>query len=127
MRHFATPFMILGLLPAQVPTAQSAKLELKVLYAGVAGPRSDEWRAFLEARTTACKTITTEQLTKAAADGFDVVVVDCPDPITRNDSGVESLNMPKGPDLGVDFGRPTVFVGAMAMVPHRLNLMLGWL
>ena len=130
MRHLATSFLILGLVPAQAPPTPTGnqKLDLKVLYAGVPGPRTDEWRAFLEPRTAGCQAIATEQVTADAAKGFDVVIVDCPDPTVKNDKGeVQQLAVPKAPGIGLDFGRPVVFVGAMAMVPHRLDLMLGWL
>jgi hypothetical protein len=129
MRHLATSFLVLGLVPAQAPTpAANQKLDLKVLYAGVPGPRTDEWRAFLEPRTAGFQAIATEQVTAEAAKGFDVVVVDCPDPVVKNDKGeVQRLAVPKAPGIGADFGRPVVFGGAMAMVPNQLELLLGWL
>src|SRR6185436_2532729 len=93
MRVLSIALLFAVCLPGQT-ASRPERVDLKVLYAGVPGPRTEEWRAFLEARTAACTTITTEQVTRAAADGFDVVVVDCPDPIVRNDQGgVERLNV----------------------------------
>lgn len=129
MRPIAVPFVLLGLLPAQAPPDAAQKLDLKLLYAGVPGhPRTEDWRAFLQLRAKAFKVIATEQVTVETAKGFDVVIVDCPDPTVRDAAGkVERLNVPKAPGMGADFGRPVVFVGAMAMVPQRLDLMPGWL
>ena len=111
---------------AQVP---EPRLDLEVLYAGVAGsPRAEDWRQFLASHVGAVEVIDTKDLTRQKAAAFHVVVLDCPDPIVR-DAGGKPLRIatPAAPGVGVDFGKPIVVVGGMAMVPDHLHLKLGWL
>ena len=128
MRSPLVVLLCAGALPAQVSPDPLPKMDVKVLYAGVPGPRTEAWRAFLAPRTAGFEAIATEQVTVDAAKGFDVVVVDCPDPTVRDDKGdVTGLKVPKAPGIDKDFARPVVFVGAMVMIPHRLEWKLGWL
>lgn len=115
------------LLPAQSP--ESEQLDLRVLYAGVPdAPRAAAWRTFLEPRTTGFEAIAAGELSVAASEDFDVVVLDCPDPIMRDENGRPTrIKVPETPGLTATFGRPVIVVGGMALRTDRLDLKSNWL
>jgi hypothetical protein len=124
MRALVTPLLAATVFAQQQPT-----LDLKVLYAGTPGHvRTEQWRAFL-AEHTAGVTIT-DVKTLADGDGADadVVILDCPDPLVRDDQGqVQRIAVPVPAGLTRAFGRPAIVVGAMAMLTDRLHLKSNWL
>ena len=122
--------LLVPLLFAPALCAQEApapKLDVKVLYAGVPGERTDEWRAFLTPRAASVETVDVEQFSEADANGFDLVILDCPDPLVRKDGKVQRIRVPKPKQLSASFDRPTIVVGGMALITDRLELKSNWL
>lgn len=114
---------------ATVAPVQAQSLDLKVLYAGVAGhARTAQWREFLGQH--GAKVTVAEVKTLADGDGqdADVIILDCPDPIVRKADGqVERIAVPTPNGLTAAFGRPTIVVGGMVMHTDRLHLKSNWL
>lgn len=125
MRRFVAPLLFASVLAAQ----EAAKLDLKVLYAGVPDhPRTAQWRAFLEQHTQQVTVVDAKQLADGDGATADVVILDCPDPIVRKADGTpERIAVPKVEKLTVAFGRPVIVVGGMAMVTDHLQLKSNWL
>jgi hypothetical protein len=128
---FPAPLLVCAIAAQHPATPQEPRqhLDLAVLYAGVKDhARAAEWQEFLAPRTRKFEVVASEDLSRERAHGFDVIIVDCPDPLVKNAQGqVDRIDVPKAPGITLDFGRPTIFVGGMAMIADRLKLKLGWL
>jgi len=110
------------LLAAEEP----AKIELSVLYAGAKDdPRTAEFTEFLSKTFTRVEAIELETLSPETARGADVVIIDAPTPY----EGKGDFKMPRVPELGADYRKPTILVGAAggAFLVQGPKLKLGWL
>ncbi len=143
MLRIAAPLIVSSLLVAQDAGSDAtdrratdqetadrhAKLDLDVLYVGAPEhPRTTAWRDFLAPRTAGFRVVDAESFAEADAAGADVVVLDCPDPIVRDENGRPTrIAVPQPKQLTASFATPTVVVGGMALVTDRLQLKPDWL
>jgi hypothetical protein len=127
--RLAVPLLACSLLCGQEAQQTDQKLDLKVLYAGVPDhARTEAWRAFLAPRTLAFTVVDAAQFTEADAASADVVVLDCPDPIRKDDQGRPTrIDVPRPKQLTAAFDRPTIVIASMAIVTDRLDLKANWL
>jgi len=128
MRTLVLPWFAAAVLPL-AHAQEEAKLDLKVLFAGVPGhARTAAWRDFLTKHTAGVTIVDVKQLQDGDGADADVVVLDCPDPIVRNaDNQPGGIEVPRPKGLTLAFGRPTVVVGGMAMVTDDLHIKSNWL
>lgn len=114
--------MPVATLPAQ---DKAPRLDVKVLYAGVeSSPRTAEWKKFLTGTFAEVTTVELASLSLASARNFDVVIVDSPTPYKRP----RGFQMPKAPQLGEDYSKPTILMGAAGGATIRRGKQkLGWL
>jgi len=117
------------LLFATVLPAQAAKLDLKVLYAGVADhPRTEQWRAFLAAHVAHVALTDVKAIADGSGTDADVVILDCPDPIVRKaDGNPERIAVPSPKGLTAAFDRPTIVIAGMTLHTDHLQLKSNWL
>lgn len=123
------PLAAASLAALSLPAQENEKLDLKVLFAGVAGhARTEQWQQFLARHTRDVRVLDVQAFTEADAEGADVVILDCPDPILRDGNGRPTrVAVPMPKQLTAGFARPTIVVGGMAMVTDRLQLKSNWL
>jgi len=112
--------------PMALADDPAGKIELSVLYAGAKdNPRTAEFVEFLSRTFTRVEAIQLGTLSPETARDADVVIVDSPTPY--GDEG--KIDMPKAPELGADYRKPTILMGAAggAVLIKDRTLKLGWL
>ncbi|MFI5402264.1 MAG: hypothetical protein ACHQ1G_04955 [Planctomycetota bacterium] len=109
-----------------MPALAEEKIDLAVLYAGVKDdPRTAEFTEFLSKTFARVTAIDLGALNAATADAADVVIVDSPSPYKEGGK----FEFPKAPELGTDYAKPTILMGAAGGVVLNTNrtLKLNWL
>lgn len=105
---------------------EEPRLDVRVLYAGVeSSPRTEEFRHFLQEHFVEVGTLELKDLTAEGTRGYDVVLVDTPSPYSSGE-----FQMPAVPELGPDYTRPTLLMGAAGgSVLQKLKprCKMGWL
>jgi hypothetical protein len=117
---------LLALLLAAPSALAEERIGLAVLYAGAKDhPRTAEFTAFLSRTFVRVEAIDLAALSTEAARGADVVIVDSPTPYKPGDR----FEMPKVPELGADYAKPTILMGAAGgvVLGQRRTLKLTWL
>ncbi|WP_145188582.1 hypothetical protein [Planctomycetes bacterium Pla163] len=110
--------------PAGRQDAPREVLPQRVLYAGSPDcERSRQFMALLGEHFAAVEFTDYSGFTGAAADGFDVVVLDADVRPTER-----SIGLPRRPELADDYDRATVLIGAGGViVAERFESKLDWL
>ncbi len=116
MRRTMTLFLVaLAALIVQRSAPAQGVIPLKVLYVGEAptSARATQFTGFLQKRVSAVQAVSRTQFQPAQAAGFDVVLLDWPQPGTLG----------KNPPLGerAAWTKPTVLLGSAG-----LNLAVAW-
>jgi hypothetical protein len=122
-------------LAVMAPTARPAeKIALNVLYAGNPGsPRAKDFVSFLQQQFARVGETSYEKLKPDDAKGYDVVVFDWTSIYPRDKNGkiddkLGSLHSPKSPQLGPEFNRPAVLIGAAGgSLAGHFQLKIDWL
>lgn len=106
-------------------TAEFKQLAVRVLYAGDRDhQRTEQWKEFLGSYFTKVEAIQLDQLSKQAAEEFDVVIVDSPTPYRPD----RKFNWLSPPVLSEAYDRPTILMGsAGGGTVRQAKIKIGWL